>query len=121
MVNDISFIPDKEYFRIGEVAQLVGVETYVLRYWETEFNSIKPVRPFSNQRLYRRKDVELILLIKDLLYQQKYTIEGAREKIKSLSHPAQPVESNSDKDKLKFIDEIRDDLNDLKQFLKKVV
>lgn len=117
MGNDASLIPDKEYFRIGEVARLIGVETYVLRYWETEFNSIKPVRPFSNQRLYRRKDVELILLIQDLLYRQKYTIEGAREKIKSLNNPAQPADRKVDKDKLKFIDEIRKDLNDLKQFL----
>ena len=116
---DASLIPDKEYFRIGEVARLIGVETYVLRYWETEFNSIKPVRPFSNQRLYKRKDVELILLIQDLLYRQKYTIEGAREKIRSLNHPAQPANRNMDKDKLKFIDEIRNDLKDLKQFLEK--
>jgi DNA-binding transcriptional MerR regulator len=72
-------IPDKLYFRIGEVSELAGVKPYVLRYWETEFAGIGPKKSGSNHRLYRRKDVELILDIKHLLYEKRYTIEGARK------------------------------------------
>ena len=71
-------IPDKLYFRIGEVSDLVGVESYVLRYWETEFPSVGPKKSGTGHRMYRRKEVELLLKIKHLLYEKKYTIEGAR-------------------------------------------
>ncbi len=77
-------IPDKIYFKIGEVARLTGVKPYVLRYWETEFKAIQPVKSPSRQRMYRKRDVELILKIKELLYQQRFTIEGARKKIREL-------------------------------------
>ena len=76
-------IPDKVYFRIGEVGRLGGVDPHVLRYWESEFNIIKPRRAQSNQRLYRRQDVENFLLIKSLLYGNGYTISGARRLLKS--------------------------------------
>lgn len=72
-------IPDKLYFRIGEVSQLVGVEPYVLRYWETEFPAVGPKKSGTGHRMYRRKEVELLLRIKHLLYEKKYTIEGARQ------------------------------------------
>ncbi len=75
-------IPDKIYFKIGEVAELVGVKSHVLRYWEEEFKSLKPVKSRSNQRLYRREDIEQALLIKSLLYQQGFTITGARQQLK---------------------------------------
>ncbi len=75
-------IPDKLYFRIGEVAELTGIKPHVLRYWESEFKSFRPVKSRSNQRLYRRKDVELVFRLKDLLYEQGYTIAGARKKLK---------------------------------------
>ncbi len=71
-------IPDKLYFKIGEVADLLGVEPYVLRYWETEFPLLSPKKSGTGHRLYRRKDVELLLRIKHLLYEKKFTIEGAR-------------------------------------------
>ncbi len=71
-------IPDKLYFRIGEVAQLAGVEPYVLRFWQNEFPQLAPKKSGSGHRLYRRKDVELILEVKRLLYEKRYTIEGAR-------------------------------------------
>ena len=80
-------IPDKIYFKIGEVARLTGVKPYVLRYWETEFKAIQTVKSQSRQRLYRKRDVELILHIKELLYQQRFTIEGARKKIRELLAP----------------------------------
>lgn len=84
-------IPDKVYFRIGEVSRILGVEPYVVRYWETEFKSIRPERSRSSQRLYRKKDIEQLLLIKDLLYNKKFTIAGARRKIIELRK--EPVES----------------------------
>ena len=75
-------IPDRVYFRIGEVSSIVGVDPHVLRYWESEFKSIKPRRAKSRQRLYRRKDVENLLLIKTLLHDEGYTIAGARRLLK---------------------------------------
>jgi len=72
-------IPDKLYFKIGEVSRLADVKPYVLRYWESEFPSIRPSKSRSKQRLYRKKDIELILRIKDLLYNQGFTIAGAKK------------------------------------------
>jgi DNA-binding transcriptional MerR regulator len=75
-------LPDKQYFKIGEVARLVGVRPSVLRFWETEFRSIRPEKSRTNQRLYSRKHVERIGEIKSLLYEQKFTIAGARRKLR---------------------------------------
>ena len=75
-------IPDKLFFKIGEVAELAGVEQHVLRYWEDEFDTLSPNKNRSGQRLYEKKDVELILEIQQLLYQDKYTIAGAKKKLK---------------------------------------
>ncbi len=72
-------IPDKLFFRIGEVSEIVGVEPYVLRYWESEFPGLSPKKSSSGQRMFRRKDVELLLKIRQLLYEKKFTIEGARK------------------------------------------
>ena len=72
-------IPDKLFFRIGEVSQIVGVEPYVLRYWESEFRGLSPKKSSSGQRMFRKKDVELLLRIRHLLYDRKFTIEGARK------------------------------------------
>src|ERR1700724_4452296 len=77
------FIPDKLYFRIGEVARLCRLPAYVLRFWETEFPQLKPVKSSTGQRMYRRKDVENVLRIKKLLYEEGFTIAGARQQIKS--------------------------------------
>ena len=75
-------IPEKLYYKIGEVAKFTGIKTHVLRYWETEFSAIKPNKSRSNQRLYRKQDVETILYLKDLLYNQGFTIAGARKKLR---------------------------------------
>ena len=72
-------IPDKLYFKIGEVAELTGVKPHVLRYWEAEVGTIRPVKNRQQQRVYRRRDIELILRLKELLYTQGYTIAGARK------------------------------------------
>ena len=74
-------IPDKSYFRIGEVSRLLGVQPYVIRYWESEFKTVRPIRTRSDQRLYRHKDVEELLLIRRLLYDENFTINGARKQL----------------------------------------
>src|SRR5580700_6496486 len=78
-VVDATEIPDKLYFRIGDVARLAGIKPYVLRFWETEFPALGPRKSGTGHRLYRRKDVEIVLEIKRLLYEQRFTIEGARK------------------------------------------
>ena len=76
-------IPNKLYFRIGEVAKLAGIKPYVLRFWESEFPALGPKKSGTGHRLYRRKDVELVLEIKRLLYEKRFTIEGARKVLDS--------------------------------------
>src|SRR6266705_1220963 len=83
-------IPDKLYFKIGEVSELLGVEPYVLRYWETEFPVLQPKKSGTGHRLYRRKDVELLLRIKHLLKEKRYTIEGARQSLTAESRAPKP-------------------------------
>lgn len=75
-------IPNKLYFRIGEVSDIVGVKPYVLRYWETEFPDIRPSKSKSGQRLYKRRDVEMLLMVKELLYDKRFTIDGAKQRIR---------------------------------------
>ncbi len=76
--------PDKRYYRIGEVSKITGVKPYVLRYWETEFKWMVPQKSRSKQRLYQKRDIDTILLIKKLLHEQRYTIAGARKKLREM-------------------------------------
>jgi DNA-binding transcriptional MerR regulator len=86
-------LDEKRYFRIGEVSRIIGVEPYVLRYWESEFPQVRPKRADSNQRTYQKNDLEIILEIKRLLYDEKMTIEGARKKLdQKLSKRDSPVD-----------------------------
>src|SRR5579862_2349293 len=85
-----SEIPDKLYFRIGEVASLCNVPAYVLRFWESEFPQLKPNKGGTGQRLYRRRDVETALRVKSLLYDEGYTIPGARQAIKAEQKQKEP-------------------------------
>ncbi len=108
-------IPEKLYFKIGEVADILQLKTHVLRYWETEFSVLQPVKSRTNQRLYRRKDVETALLIQKLLYQQGFTIAGARKKLQaekqlslSLTNPHSPEN---------ILAEIKADLIQLRSYL----
>ena len=75
-------IPEKQYFKIGEVSEILNVESYVLRYWESEFKILKPTRTRARQRLYHKKDLELLMEIKHLLYDEKFTIAGAKKRLK---------------------------------------
>ena len=84
-------IPEKPYFKIGEAARLCAVKPYVLRYWETEFKSVRPQKTRSQQRLYRKRDVELLLKIRHLLYEKRFTIEGARARLRELGHDEGPA------------------------------
>jgi DNA-binding transcriptional MerR regulator len=81
--SDEILIPDKLYFRIGEVATLCRLPAYVLRFWETEFTQLKPVKSSTGQRMYRRRDVESVLRIKQLLYEKGFTISGARQQLRA--------------------------------------
>ena len=94
---------DKRYFRIGEVSRIVGVEPYVLRYWENEFPQIRPIRADTNQRTYQKKDLDTILEVKRLLYEEKLTIEGARQRLKK-------EVSKSSQEQRNAIEELKADL-----------
>jgi DNA-binding transcriptional MerR regulator len=87
IVGPLPEIPDKLYFRIGDVARLANIKPYVLRFWETEFPGLGPKKSGTGHRLYRRKDVEMVLEIKRLLYQERFTIEGARKFLESRAKP----------------------------------
>lgn len=89
-------IPEKVYFRIGEVSHLAQTKPYVLRYWETEFPSLRPGKTRTGHRLYRRKDVEIVFHIKRLLYEQGFTIEGARKQLaaNSKGSPSEPEQKH---------------------------
>ncbi|MFH0825457.1 MAG: MerR family transcriptional regulator [Pseudomonadota bacterium] len=78
-------IPEKQYFKIGEVSEILDVEPYVLRYWESEFKKdLKPTRTRARQRLYHKKDLELLMVIKHLLYDEKFTIAGAKKRLQEM-------------------------------------
>lgn len=117
-------IPNKLYFRIGEVAQLAGVQPYVLRFWETEFPGLGPKKSGTGHRLYRRKDVELVLEIKRLLYEKRFTIEGARKFLGSRPKGSEAKAAASPRQQQELFDrhspqlaEIRKELAEILQFL----
>lgn len=103
-------IPEKLYFKIGEVSKIAGVPTHVLRFWESEFPKINPRRTASGQRLYTPKDVELVLQIKTLLYQHRFTIDGARQHLRVRSADEPPPARQ-------VLDEIRAELDQLRRLL----
>lgn len=105
-------LPDKLYYKIGEVAQLAGVKTSVLRFWESEFEFLRPEKSSSGQRLYTKKEVELILEVKRLLYAEKFTIVGVKQRISPRGRilvNAEPVTPAST-DHAGLLNEIRKDL-----------
>lgn len=120
---DTTEIPDKLFFRIGEVSRLLAVEPYVLRYWETEFPSLSPKKSDTGHRLYRRKDVEQLLQIKELLYARRFTIEGARQTLASRHKGAKESKPESPREQaLLFGDsrlpEIRKELAEILEMLR---
>lgn len=120
-------IPDKLYFRIGDVSRLAGIKPYVLRFWETEFPLLGPKKSRTGQRMYRRKDVELVLEIKRLLYEQRFTIEGARNLLDARSKTARaqkPERTEAHKQGVLFVDApaaletVRKELREIVELLK---
>ena len=109
-------LPNKLYFRIGEVARIVGVKPYVLRYWETEFAVLKPGKTPSRHRLYRRRDVEILLEIRHLLYEEGFTIAGAKKRIKE-REKEEPTLPSLPTDYRRELDAIREDLRALHRIL----
>ena len=97
---------DKRYFRIGEVSRIIRVEPYVLRYWESEFPQIRPLRADSNQRTYQKKDLEIIFEVKKLLYEEKLTIEGAKQRLKDRLGRDTPPD-------MWFAEDLKKDLQDI--------
>ncbi len=103
-------LPDKLFFKIGEVSTIAGVPAYVLRFWESEFKQINPKRTSAGQRLYRKQDVERVLLIKHLLHEKKFTIKGAKRHLQSKAGHADPTPS--------LLEEIRSELQSIRDLLK---
>jgi DNA-binding transcriptional MerR regulator len=112
-------LPEKRYYRIGEVSRLTGIKPYVLRYWESEFRFMAPQKSRSKQRLYRRRDIDLILLVKKLLKEQRFTIAGARKKLREMG-VARALESGSlsvETDHRSRYRRIRDELRSIRAML----
>ena len=117
-------IPDKLYFRIGEVSRLAGIKPYVLRFWETEFSGLGPKKSGTGHRLYRRKDVELVLEIKRLLYDKRFTIEGARKALESrkgdglkAASPSKEAQADLFHDSHATLDQVRKELRGILELL----
>jgi DNA-binding transcriptional MerR regulator len=108
-------LPDKLYFKVGEVSEITGLPAHVLRFWETEFKRISPKRTDSGQRLYRKSDVELILGIKYLLYEKRFTISGARQYLKTSSFETSPKDPSPSVSEL--LDEIRQQLKAIRKIV----
>jgi DNA-binding transcriptional MerR regulator len=109
-------IPDKSYFRIGEVSRILGVEPYVIRYWESEFRTVRPIRTRSDQRLYRHKDVEELLTIRKLLYEENFTINGARKQLQKMQGEEAAVAGRDRRDGL--LDEIEKGLRMIREIVR---
>jgi DNA-binding transcriptional MerR regulator len=106
-------IPDKSYFRIGEVGRILGVEPFVIRFWESEFKSVKPIRSRSDQRLYRRRDVEELLTIKSLLYEDMFTIAGAKKRLARMKRGESALENKNDG----ILKDIKRELQEIKKII----
>lgn len=111
--NELPAIPGKRYFTIGEVSELCAVKPHVLRYWEQEFPQLKPVKRRGNRRYYQRQDVMLIRQIRELLYEQGFTIGGARQQLDNAVEPAE-----SDEGRKQLIREVRIELEQLLELLR---
>lgn len=118
MSETASVIPDKLYFKIGEVSQIAQVEPYVLRYWESEFSMMRPTRSRARQRLYHRRDIELILEIKRLLYEEKFTISGAKKKLRHWRHIQTEKGADKPADPYRgILKQIRSELEEIRKLL----
>jgi DNA-binding transcriptional MerR regulator len=111
-------IVKKAYYSIGDVCDLTGLKPHVLRYWETQFDVLRPSKNRAGNRVYRPKDVELILLVKNLLYEQKYTIDGANQKLLGLRKEGDLEEEQQEVMGPEFLSSMKKDLEDLLAILR---
>lgn len=112
-----TIIPEKAYFRIGEVSKILNVEPYVIRYWETEFKTVSPVRTKTAQRLYRKKDVQELLTIKNLLYVQRFTIDGAKKQLQKTRNSSDDSPFRKDEKQKMFLMKIKKELQQIKEII----
>ena len=110
-------IAKKAYYSIGEVCDLSGLKPHVLRYWETQFDVLHPTKNRAGNRVYRPKDIELILLVRHLLYERKYTIDGARQKLREIRRTGDLEEERQDVLEPELLAGMRDELIQLKSIL----
>lgn len=116
VVTKVQF-PEKLYYKINEVSRITGLKPYVLRYWETEFDQLKPQKDVNDQRRYRKTDIDLIQKIKNLLYEERFTIEGAKKRLRSSARKMNAEDQLMRQNRIKAISKeiggIRKELNDL--------
>ncbi|HUG02227.1 MAG TPA: MerR family transcriptional regulator [Longimicrobiales bacterium] len=112
-----SRIAPKEYYSIGEVCEIVGLKPHVLRYWETQFGVLSPSKNRSGNRVFRRKEIQLVLLVKRLLYEEKYTIEGARQKLEQLRRGGDLPDARRRAIDGELLTQLREELSDLERVL----
>ena len=110
-------IAKKEYYSIGEVCDLTGLKPHVLRYWETQFELLHPTKNRAGNRVFRPKEIELVLLVKHLLYEKKFTIDGARQKLLDMRQRGEIAEGRKDVVDQEFLAGIKQELNHLKEVL----
>lgn len=110
-------IAKKAYYSIGEVCDLVGLKPHVLRYWETQFDVLKPNKNRAGNRVFRPKEIELVLLVKHLLYDEKYTIDGARQRLQEMKSSGELEEGQQEVLEPEFLQGMKEELHELLQIL----
>lgn len=111
-------IARKEYYSIGEVCDITGLKPHVLRYWETQFRGLQPVKNRAGNRAYRRREIEMIQLVKTLLYERKYTIEGARQRLDEMKKSGEEIDAELESARLEdTFENLADDLADLVEYI----
>lgn len=111
-------IARKEYYSIGEVCDITGLKPHVLRYWETQFRGLQPVKNRAGNRAYRRREIEMIQLVKTLLYERKYTIEGARQRLDEMKKSGEEIDAELESARLEdTFENLADDLADLIEYI----
>lgn len=117
MADSSDRIAKKEYYSIGDVCDLTGLKPHVLRYWETQFDVLHPNKNRAGNRVYRPKEVELVMLVKNLLYEQKFTIEGARQKLRALRRGGELKEAREKALEPELLAGMKEELTDLVELL----
>lgn len=124
MGSKVKELPDKLYYSIGEVSEYTEIEPHTLRYWESEFKILVPKKNRAGKRIYTKNNIDNILYMKKLLHEDKYTIEGAKKKVRSLSHDKKLAELTQVEDKVQdkaFFKDIKEDLVLLKNYMERLI